>query len=481
MMRIDNGLVSLRSGRLSTTRRSLLLSAAATIGTAAASPASRASVSASRRPNIIYIIADDLGVYDLGCYGQDKILTPNIDRLATEGIRFTEAYGGAPICSPSRCALMTGRHMGHASIRDNFALAGGIVGNKGREKIRRASLADQEPTVASHLRAAGYVTGLVGKWHLDGYNPRAVPTAHGFDEFDGWLTQTETTQGYFPTQWYAGTELHDIPANQGGRQAVYETDICTDQACDFIRRHKDAPFLLTLAYNAPHSPYVTPAFGAYAGRSWGKSEKTYAAMIEMLDLGVGSVLQTLAETGLDRDTIVFFSSDHGPRSEPTAEQTEVVSFFDSHGSLRGYKRDLYEGGIRVPLLARWPGRIAPGRVDATPVYHPDFLPTAIGIAGAGSAVGVDGTDLSPLLLGHGRLPERYLYWETYEPSFCQAVRHGRWKAIRLPHATTVELYDLTADPSELHDRAADQPVIAAELTRAMRELHVPNTEYPIAA
>lgn len=481
MMPDDNEPTYPKHRRPSTTRRSLLVGAAATLGTVAAASPGHASISASRRPNIVYIIADDLGVYDLGCYGQEKIRTPNIDRLAAEGIRFTEAYGGAPICSPSRCALMTGRHMGHASIRDNFALAGGIVGNKGREKIRRASLADGEPTVASHLQAAGYVTGLVGKWHLDGYNPKAVPTAHGFDEFDGWLTQTGTTQGYFPTQWYAGTELHDIPANADGRQAVYETDICTDQACDFIRRHKDAPFLLTLAYNAPHSPYVTPAFGAYAGKPWGKSEKTYAAMIEMLDLGVGSVLQTLADTSLDRDTIVFFSSDHGPRSEPTAEQTEVVSFFDSHGQLRGYKRDLYEGGIRVPLLARWPGRIAAGRVDATPVYHPDFLPTAVSLAGAGPVSGLDGVDLAPLLHGHGKLAERHLYWETYEPSFCQAVRHGRWKAVRLPHAAGVELYDLVADPAETHDRAADEPEIAADLARMMRELHVPNTEYPIAA
>lgn len=170
---------SFRSRQLPTTRRGLLMSAAAGLGTLAASPSARASSSAPRRPNIVYIIADDLGVYDLGCYGQDKIRTPNIDRLAAKGIRFTEAYGGAPICSPSRCALMTGRHTGHASIRDNFALAGGILGNKGREKIRRASLADGEPTVASHLQGAGYVTGLVGKWHLDGYNPKAVPTAHG--------------------------------------------------------------------------------------------------------------------------------------------------------------------------------------------------------------------------------------------------------------------------------------------------------------
>jgi arylsulfatase A-like enzyme len=469
------------SSQRPTTRRALLLNATAAMGAASLPVPGWSKTGQKKRPNIVYIIADDLGVYDLGCYGQDKIKTPNLDRLAADGVRFTQAYGGAPICSPSRCALMTGRHMGHASIRDNFALAGGIVGHKGTQTVRRASLAEGEATVATHLQAAGYDTGLVGKWHLDGYNPNAVPTGHGFQHFDGWLTQTDTTQGYFPTRWYANTRLDSIPANENGRQAIYETDICTTQACDFIRAHKDRPFFLTLAYNAPHSPYVVPAFGAYAGESWGKSERTYAAMIEMLDLGVGSVMQALAEAGIDGDTIVFFSSDHGPRSEPTPEQTEVVRFFDSHGALRGYKRDLYEGGIRVPLLVRWPGRIAPGRTDATPVYHPDFLPTAVALAGAAPVPDLDGLDLSPLLRGDGALPERELYWETYEPSFWQAVRAGRWKAVRPTNSDHIQLFDLAADPSESRDVAVDQPVLVARLRQSMRRAHVPNAEYPISA
>ncbi|MFT8479357.1 MAG: arylsulfatase [Gluconobacter oxydans] len=469
---------SLNSSENSVSRRALLA------GTAVLGMSGKIAYAAPkatpRLPNIIYIIADDLGVYDLGCYGQTKIRTPNIDRMAAQGMQFTQAYGGAPICSPSRCALMTGRHMGHASIRDNFALAGGVLGFKGKEKIRRANLADQEPTVASVLKGQGYETGLVGKWHLDGYDPDAIPTRHGFDEFHGWLTQTEKTQGYFPEKWYDGTTLLDVPGNAGGGRAVYETDIVTDQSCDFIRRHRQKPFFLTVAYNAPHSPYVTPAEGDYAGETWGASEKTYAAMIEFLDAGVGSILRTLAELGLDEDTIVFLSSDHGPRSEPTSEQTEVVTFFNSHGPLRGYKRELYEGGIRVPLIARWPGHIAAGVKNETPVYHPDFLPTAAGLAGKDSPPDTDGHDLTPVLLGSNALQERLLYWETYEPSFWQAARQGQWKIVRPVGSSRLELYDLAADPGEKRDVAAKYPDVVSRLSAQMAAAHKPSREYPIA-
>lgn len=464
-------------------RRTLLAGSAAlstvTLGLSEGA-AHAASRTVSRAPNIIYIIADDLGVYDLGCYSQTRIRTPHIDRMAAQGMKFTQAYGGAPICSPSRCALMTGRHMGHASIRDNFALAGGVVGYKGKEQIRRANLFDQEPTVASVLKEQGYVTGLVGKWHLDGYDPDAIPTRHGFDEFHGWLTQTEKTQGYFPEKWYDGTTLQDVAGNAGGGRAVYETDIVTDQSCDFIRRHRQKPFFLTVAYNAPHSPHITPAEGDYAGEPWGAREKAYAAMIEFLDAGVGSILQTLEASGLDNDTIVFVSSDHGPRSEPTVEQTEVVTFFNSHGPLRGYKRELYEGGIRVPLIARWPSRIAAGTTNGTPVYHPDLLPTVLGLAGRSVPVVTDGRDLTPVLLGQGELPERLLYWETYEPSFWQAARLGRWKIVRPVGSSRLELYDLTADPGEKRDVATRYPEIVRELSGRLVSEHRPSREYPIA-
>ncbi|WP_130732518.1 arylsulfatase [Komagataeibacter xylinus] len=431
------------------------------------------------RPNIIYIIADDLGVHDLGCYGQTKIHTPNIDALAASGMRFDAAYGGAPVCSPSRCALMTGKDMGHATIRDNFALQGGRVGWRGHEQVRRMGLRPHEKTVASYLRQGGYATALVGKWHLDGYDREAVPTSHGFDEFHGWLTQTEATQGYFPTRWYDGTTLHAIADNENGHQAVYETDICTAQACEYIRHSRDRPFFLTVAYNAPHSPHVTPTQARYAGMPWGEYEKNYAAMIGFLDDGVGNILETLTATGLRDDTIIFFSSDHGPRSEPTAEQTEVAEFFNSHGNLRGYKRDLYEGGLRVPLLVSWPGHIPAGSISSVPAYHPDFLPTALTLSGnAGPSLhDVNGIDLTPALLHQNPMPERFLYWETYEPSFWQAARKGRWKAVRPVKTSNIALYDLETDPSESQDIAHHHPDIVSGFQQYFMTGRVSSPEY----
>lgn len=431
------------------------------------------------RPNIVYIIADDLGAYDLGCYGQTKIETPHIDRLAAEGTRFTAAYGGAPICSPSRCALMTGRHMGHASVRDNFALAGGVLGFKGTEHIRRANIANGEPTVASLVQQVGYATGLVGKWHLDGYSPEAVPTNHGFEEFHGWLTQTETTQGYFPTQWYKNTLLQDISGNMDGQKRVYETDICTRQACEFISDHQHEPFFLVVAYNAPHSPYTASSLRQYASKDWGLSEKTYAAMISDLDDGIGAIMQTLKKLEIDEKTIVFFSSDHGPRSEPTSEQTEVVSFFNSKGPLRGFKRDLYEGGIRVPLIVRWPDKIKSGYVDKRPVYHADFLPTAVSLAEGHVPSFIDGVDIFSTVSLGGLKEDRWLYWETYEPSFWQAIRWKQWKAVRPVGKDKVELYDLSSDEGEVRDVSIEYSQISSYLTKLIQHAHVFNREYPI--
>lgn len=463
----------------SVTRRGLLQSSAQIGLLGVVGHGTRAVARENKKPNIVYILADDLGVYDLGCYGQTKISTPHIDALARQGMIFTSAYGGGPICSPSRCALMTGRHTGHATIRDNFALAGGIVGFKGKEKIRRLGLYAGEATVATVLRDGGYKTGLIGKWHLDGYDPNAIPTKHGFDDFQGWLTQTETTQGYFPLQWYDGVSLTDIPENQQGRHDRYETDLCTDRACDFIRRNRNDPFFLTVAYNAPHSPHVAPTEGSYAGLDWGAEEKSYAAMIEFLDAGVGAIINTLKEQNLLENTVVFVSSDHGPRSEPTPEQTQTARFFRSHGSLRGYKRDLYEGGIRVPLIVSWPGTITAGTISDSPVYHPDFLPTAAALAGAkiASTIQVDGKDLTSVLLHSKPLENRPLYWETYEPSFWQAARWGEWKAVRPPGSTAITLFNLASDPSETQDLAAQKPDITRRFQSLFAKAHSVSPNY----
>ena len=456
-------------------RRNFLISALAAMGAGALA----APKPGARRPNIVFILADDMGFGDASIFGQQKISTPNIDRLANSGMRFTHGYAGAPVCGPSRCALMTGQHTGHCRVRDNSALAGGLVGAKGKGTMRRPNLQPDDRTVAQYLKAAGYRTGLMGKWHLDGFDPKAVPTRFGFDEFKGWLTPLESTQGYWPAQRMHNEVLVDIPENAGGKQGRYDTSMITDDALDYIERNKAAPFFLYAAYNSPHSPFTAPDLGPYASRKdWSDDAKTYAAMIHYLDLGIGRILDKLKSAGLDDDTVVFFTSDNGPRSERTAQQTRVAEFFDSSGGLTGYKRDLYEGGIRDPWIVRWPGHIAAGTVNQTPVYFPDFLPTALELAGAPSEKS-DGVSLLPLLSDpKHKAADRLLYWEFYEPEFRQAARWGKWKAVRLKRDGPIALYDLEQDPKESKNLAAEYPAIVASMAEGMAREHLASPEYP---
>ena len=455
--------------------RSSLLAALAASAALAFVP----SLAHARQPNIVFILADDMGYGDPSVYGQLKIHTPNIDQLAEDGIRFTQGYAGAPVCAPSRCALMTGLHDGHGRVRDNFALAAGHVGHKKAEEIRRASLTTDDRTVADYLHAAGYHTGLMGKWHLDGYDPDAIPTKHGFEEFKGWLTQLESTQGYWPEKRCDNERLIDIPENRDGKHGRYDTNIITADSIDYIERHQSQPFFLYVAYDSPHSPYTAPDFGPYANHpNWADDEKTYAAMIDYMDQGIGRIMATLKRLHLDEDTIVFFASDNGPRSEPTVQQTRVIDFFDSNGNLTGYKRDLYEGGIRDPWIARWPSHIPAGSVSEMPVYFPDFLPTALDLAGAATPPS-DGISLKPYLLDPKQTaPDRPLYWEFYEPVFRQAARFGQWKAIRLKRGGKLELYDLSVDPWESKDLAAAKPEIVARMKEIMAQSHRASPEYP---
>ncbi len=457
-------------------RRTFLMGS---LATAVAAQGAAAAAKGGRKPNLVFILADDMGYGDPSVYGQDKIRTPNIDRLAAEGMRFTQGYAGAPVCAPSRCALLTGLHAGHGRVRDNFALAAGIVGHKGKEEWRRVSLLPEDHTVAQYLKSAGYHTGLMGKWHLDGYDPKAVPNNFGFDEFKGWLTQVDSTQGYWPAQRMHNAERIDIPENAGGAHGRYDTNIISDDSVDFIDRHAAEPFFLYVAYDSPHSPYTAPDFGPYANHpTWADDEKTYAAMIWYMDIGIGRILDTLKQKGLDRDTVVFFASDNGPRSEPTVQQTRVIDFFDSNGGLTGYKRDMYEGGIRDPWIVRWSGHIKAGVVSDVPVYFPDFLPTALELAGA-EGPRLDGISLKPYLEDETKTPEeRVMYWEFYEPNFRQAVRFGKWKGVRLKRTGKVEVYDLSVDPWESHNIAEAHPDIAQRLAEIMDREHKASPEYP---
>ncbi|WP_338764351.1 arylsulfatase [Massilia sp. METH4] len=451
------------------------------IAALATAPAFATPADGTRRPNIVFILADDMGYGDTAVYGQRRIATPNIDRLAREGMRFTQAYAGAPVCGPSRCALMTGQHTGHCRIRDNTALAGGKLGTKGNSKQlwRRPNLLPVDRTVAQYLHAAGYRTGLMGKWHLDGFEAKATPIQFGFEEFRGWLTPLESTHGYWPRQRVHNGQLVDIPENAGGRHGRYDTDMITLDSIDFIERHKAEPFFLYAAYNSPHSPYTAPDFGPYADcEGWSHDEKTYAAMIHYLDRGIGQLLDKLKSAGLDGDTVVFFASDNGPRSEPSPAQTRMADFFDSNGGLTGYKRDMYEGGIRTPWIVRWPGKVRAGAVSEVPVYFPDFLPTALDLAGA-PAEKSDGVSLRPFLADPAhQAADRFLYWEYYEPEFRQTARWGKWKAVRMKRDGPLELYDLSRDPKESRNLAAEHPDIVARMADGMAREHVASAEYP---
>lgn len=424
---------------------------------------------ATRRPNIVFILADDLGYGDLGCYGQKLMSTPNIDRLSAEGTRFTQAYAGAAVCAPSRCCLMTGVHTGHARIRDNSAPG-----------IGRVSLRPEDRTVADLLKGAGYRTALIGKWGLGEAGTEGVPARKGFDEFFGYLNQDHALRYYPEHLWKNETEYFP-PGNQGAKRKDYAQDLFTDRALAFIDANRSRPFFLYLAYTVPHADsersrdtgdgYVVPDYGPYEDRPWPAPDKGYAAMIALLDRDVGRVIAKLKDLGLESDTLVIFSSDNGP----ALEGRHTPEFFHSSGGLRGKKGDLYEGGIRVPLIARQPDFVPAGRTCSHPVAFWDFLPTAADLAGAAVPDGLDGRSWRPLLRGGSNTPDTLLYWETYGATFNQAVRLGKWKAVA--YGSRFELFDLEADPPESADVASRNPEIAARMREEMARAHRPSPLY----
>ena len=443
------------------TRREALKTAALAVGSAAIGSGTclaqaRGGPSRSAKPNIIFILADDLGYGDLGCYGQAQIQTPQIDQLAAEGVRFTDCYSGSTVCAPSRCCLMTGHHTGHARIRSNV----------------RRPLQPEDTTVAQVLKQAGYATGIVGKWGLGEPDTTGVPTRQGFDEWFGYLNQTHA-HNYYPEYLWRNEMRVPLSGNLAGRKSQYSHDLFTAEAVDFIQRQREQPFFLYLAYTLPHANnelgretgngMEVPHDRPYAGRPWPQPQKNHAEMITRLDYDVGLVMDTLRETGIDKNTIVLFTSDNGPHREGGARP----GFFNSAGGLRGIKRDLYEGGIRVPMIARWPGQIAPGTTCQEPWAFWDFLPTAAELAGAQAPPAIDGVSVVPALLGNQMQARGYLYWEfIYGKRLRQAVRMGKWKAVRLAPEAPIELYDLAADRAETTDLAAEN----AELVARAREL-----------
>jgi arylsulfatase A-like enzyme len=451
-------------------RRLVLASilAGALSGFAAAPPQNPllAKVRPDKRPSIILIVADDLGYGDLGCYGQTKIKTPNLDQLAAEGLRFTQFYAGSSVCAPSRATLLTGRHTGHASIRRNADLP----------------LRPEDLTVAESLKTGGYRTCAVGKWGLGLENSTGTPNRKGFDEWLGCLGQFQAEDPY-PTQLYRNELVLPLDKNLYGNHGQYSHDLFSMVASNFVRVSKPFSFFLYLAYTLPHvhngppdqNPAV-PGDAQSATEDWPPAEKCKAAMITRLDRDIGSLVQQLKSLKSEDDTVIFFTSDNGPHQDGGVNP----AFFHSAGPLRGLKGDFYEGGIRVPMIARWPGRIRAGTVSDQVWAFWDFLPMAAEIAGVKVSAGIDGVSFLPTLLGQSQTNHHdFLYWESHERGSQQAVRMGDWKAVRLGPGQPLELYDLQLDLGETTNVANQHPEVVAKIEAYLKTARAASAEWPL--
>ena len=410
------------------------------------------------RPNIIYILLDDAGIGDFSAYGCKYGVTPNIDRLATEGMKFTRAYSGSAVCAPSRMVLMTGQHTGHILRRAN------------QSKIGLLALPAGQTTVARMLQNAGYATGGFGKWGLGNPETTGVAEKQGFDVFFGYYDQKHAHNHY--TDYLIRNSVK-VPIQQSGKHtwADYAPTRIANETLSFIEQNKDRPFFCYAAWTPPHGDYVIPENPVFAGKAWPEEIKSYAAMVALADRDVGRVMQKLKDLGIDDRTLVIFSSDNGANPE-------FIEPLGSTGGLRGHKRMLYEGGTRAPLIVRWPGKIQPGTTSNLLTAFVDFLPTAAELSGAPAPKGIDGHSIVPTLLGKGQQTQHEsLYFEIYEPYFQQAVRIGDWKGYRLGTKAPLELYDLKADPVEKQNIAAAHPDIIRKIEAIMKAEHSPSPYY----
>ena len=456
---------------------------------AACGTAQRDAATDRPAPNIIYILADDLGYGDLGCYGQQKFTTPHIDRMAREGIRFTRHYSGSTVCAPSRSVLMTGFHTGHTPVRGNRE-----VQPEGQFPLPASSV-----TVAEMLREKDYVTAAFGKWGLGFPGSEGDPLHQGFDRFFGYNCQRYAHR-YYPAYLWDDSRQYVLEGNNWTRTSLYAPDVIQEKTLDFIREHRDHPFFVFVPVILPHAELLVPRdtiFQRYLGDfpeepyrggpgaeygpemvigrycSQEAPRATFAAMVTRPDLYVGEILRTLEELGIAENTLVILTSDNGPHREGGADP----EFFGSSGGLRGIKRDLYEGGIRVPMIAWWPGTIAPGRISDHVSAFWDVFPTLAELAGADPG-DTDGISFLPELLGNEQAAHPFLYWEFHEQGGKQALLLGDWKAIRLGvgtgDGTTLELYHLKDDPGENRDLAAKYPERAEEMLEIMQGQHQPS-------
>lgn len=438
-------------------------------------------------PNIVLIVADDLGYGELGCYGQKHIRTPRLDRLAAEGMRLTRHYSGSTVCAPSRCTLLTGLHTGHALIRDNYEMQ-----VEGQLPLSAGTL-----TLGGLFRAGGYRTALIGKWGLGGPESSGLPNAHGFDHWFGYLCQRQA-HNYYPTHLWRNRDRVDFPDHSPGNLtgAHYAPDLMIEEAVAFIRESRAQPFMLLYETIVPHLALQVPAesMAQYAGH-WPEMpydgsrgylphptpRAAYAAMVTRMDRDIGRLLDTLDDLQLAANTLVMFTSDNGPTFDIGGADSD---FFESTAGLRGRKCDLYEGGIRVPFIARWPKRIRPASRSEHVCAFWDLLPTLADAAGLVTPTAVDGISFLPTLLGEAQKKvQPYLYWEYRSRGGNQAILRGRWKGLRLHIArnapSAFELYDLKSDPAETTNVAARHPQVVRELKALMHRARTPSEFFPL--
>ncbi len=412
------------------------------------------SAAETPKPNVIFILADDMGYGDLGCFGQTKIKTPNLDHFAAEGMRFTQAYAGTTVCAPSRCTLMTGKHTGHSAIRGNKEIK-----PEGQEPMPADTF-----TVAHLMKRAGYTTGLIGKWGLGFPGSASTPDKMGFDYFFGYNCQMKA-HNYYPEYLWRDTSKVMLDGK------TYSHDLMADDALEFVRRNREKPFFLYLAFTIPHGDFVVPDQGEYAKESWPAQWKNIAAMITRMDKDVGRLLALLKELKLDENTLVFFASDNGAGYAP--------KFFASSGPLRGMKRDMYEGGLRSPSIARWPGHIKAGAVSEQVWAFWDLMPTLAELTGQKAPPDMDGISILPTLTEGKSVEHPPLYFEFYERGFTQAARIGDWKAVRLGTKLPIELYDMKTDAAEQHNVAAEHPDEVKRFEELLKTAHTDSAVWPI--
>ena len=452
------------------------------------------TVKKPQRPNIVFILADDLGYGDLSCYGQKNFSTPNIDRLANKGMLFRQHYTGCTVSAPSRSCLMTGLHTGHTPIR----------GNKEWDTEGQWPLPAKALTIAEMLKSVGYATGSFGKWGLGFIDTEGDPNSQGFDEFYGYNCQ-KLAHNYYPDHFWHNHEKINIHENDSGNTGAYSADLIQQEALRFIEQNKDKPFFLFYPTTIPHAELFAKEeymkmfrgkfepeksfkgtddgpdyrLGPYGSQP--EAHAAFAAMITQLDNYVGEIVAVLEDLSLEKNTIVIFASDNGPHLEGGADP----DYFNSNGPLKGYKRDLYEGGIRTPMIVKWPGIIKPGTTSDHISAFWDIMPTLAEITGISAPEGIDGISFLPELLGKNQKKHEYLYWEFHEQGGKTAVRTGNWKAIKFNSMTSsdgpVELYDLLKDTGETTNVAPSNPEIVKKMEEIMKQAHKPSEVFPFAS